>query len=196
MSKFDPRHLSSKQKFLLRNLFKGLLWFSLIIFIYLYIKKHYGLSLEVILGASYDRPVIVYSIFLVSEVVFGIIPPEFFMIWSLRSQVLLCYLENIIALSTVSYLSGVIGFMFGQYLNGTPLYRLFKKRVFGKFERHLNSYGGYVVIVSALTPVPFSGIAMLVGSVQFSLKKYLLFSLTRFARFLVYSFIVWEAHIV
>lgn len=168
----------------------------IIVSAYLFLRKNYDFTLETVLGPIYHQPGVVYSIFLASEVIFGIIPPEFFMIWSLRSEVIGVYITNIIALSSISYIAGIIGFGIGAYLKNTQFYRQMKKRVFGKFETHLNNYGGFLVIVAALTPLPFSGIAMLVGSVHYSFRRYLLVSLFRFVRFVIYSIIIWEAHIL
>lgn len=151
--------------------------------------------MERVLGPIYDRPTIVYLVFLASEVIFGIIPPEFFMIWSLKDELLADYVYDIIGLSTISYVAGIIGFGIGAYLKNTRFYRIMKVRVFGKFEKHLNNYGGFLVIVAALTPLPFSGIAMLVGSVHYSFRKYLWFSLFRFLRFIAYGFVIWEANV-
>lgn len=174
---------------------RGFLWLAVIVFGYVYLHKTYNFTLEAILGPVYDQPTVVYMIFLASEVIFGIIPPEFFMIWSLRSESLFIYVNNIIGLSVISYIAGIIGFGIGAYLKNTQFYRQMKKRVFGKFEKHLNNYGGFLVVVAAITPIPFSGIAMLVGSVHYSFRKYLWFSLFRFLRFVVYGVIIWEANI-
>ncbi|MEM6642190.1 MAG: VTT domain-containing protein [Bacteroidota bacterium] len=192
----QQKPLPNRNRFLLSNLFKGLGWLVLIVFGYLYLRKNYDFSLETILGPLYEQPVIIYLIFLASETILGIIPPEFFMIWSLRDEVLSTYISNIIALSAISYVAGILGFGIGTFLKETQFYRQMKKRVFGKFENHLNNYGGFLVVVAALTPLPFSGIAMLVGSVRYSFRKYLWFSLLRFARFIVYGAIIWEAHIL
>ena len=196
MSSKEQKPLPDKNKFLLRNLAKGLVWLAVIVFGYLYLRKNYDFTLESVLGPVYERPSIIYLIFLASETIFGIIPPEFFMIWSLRSEILQNYVNNIIALSTISYISGIIGFGIGASLKNTQFYKQMKKRVFGKFEKHLNNYGGFLVVVASLTPLPFSGIAMLVGSVHYSFRKYLLFSLFRFARFVAYSIVIWEANIL
>ena len=171
------------------------MWLIVIVGGYFYARNNLNFTLEAVLGPVYEQPFIVYLIFLASEVIFGIIPPEFFMIWSLRAEILSRYIENIVSLSLISYAAGVIGFLIGQYLNRTAFFKATKKRIFGKFEKHLNHYGGFIVVVAAVTPLPFSGIAMLVGSVKYSFKKYLYFSLFRFARFLVYSIIIWEANI-
>ncbi|MFK7951199.1 MAG: VTT domain-containing protein [Ekhidna sp.] len=196
MSQKSHKQLPNRRKFLIRNLLKGFIWFALIIAIYFFLRNNYDFSLESILGPVYEQPTIVYLIFLGSEIIFGIIPPEFFMIWALRTGELASFINNVIALSVISYLAGVAGFLIGEYLNNTQLYKQMQKRVFGKFEEHLNNYGGFLVIVAALTPVPFSGIAMLVGSVHYSFRKYLLFSLFRFLRFFVYAIIIWEANIL
>lgn len=196
MAAKSPKPLPGRRKFLFRNLLRGLIWLAVIVIGYVFLRKNYDFTLEAVLGPVYDQPTIVYLIFLASEVIFGIIPPEFFMIWSLRNEVLMDYINNIIALSAISYVAGIIGFGIGAYLKNTQFYRQMKKRVFGKFEKHLNNYGGFLVIVAALTPLPFSGIAMLVGSVHYSFRKYLWFSLFRFLRFIVYGAIIWEANIL
>jgi len=195
MSEQPTKALPDRRRFLLRNLAKGFFWLIVIVGGYFYAHNNLNFTFEAVLGPVYEKPTIVYLIFLSSEIIFGIIPPEFFMIWSLRAEILTNYVNNIISLSVISYLAGIIGFLIGQYLNKTQFFVEMKKRVFGKFEAHLNNYGGFLVIVAALTPIPFSGIAMLVGSVKYSFKKYLYFSLFRFARFLAYSIIIWEANI-
>ncbi|MEQ6168547.1 MULTISPECIES: hypothetical protein [unclassified Ekhidna] len=195
MIRRTQKELPDRRRFLLRNLLRGFLWLAVIVIAFIYARKNYDFTLETVLGPVYDRPTVVYFIFLASEVIFGIIPPEFFMIWSLRSEVLLNYINNIIALSAISYVAGIIGFGIGAYLKNTRFYRIMKIRVFGKFEKHLNNYGGFLVVVASLTPLPFSGIAMLVGSVHYSFKKYLWFSLFRFLRFLAYGIVIWEANI-
>ncbi|MEO9482712.1 MAG: hypothetical protein ABJG47_04675 [Ekhidna sp.] len=195
MSNKTHNELPDRRRFLIKNLLRGFLWLAIIVVGFIYLRKNYNFSLETVLGPVYDQPTIVYFIFLASEVIFGIIPPEFFMIWSLRNEVLMTYVNNVAALSAISYAAGIIGFGIGAFLKNTRFYRIMKYRVFGKFEKHLNNYGGFLVVVAALTPLPFSGIAMLVGSVHYSFKKYLWFSLFRFLRFLAYGIVIWEANI-
>ena len=196
MAAKTQNELPDRQRFLVKNLLRGFLWLAVIVIVFVYLRKNYNFTLEMVLGPVYDQPTIVYLIFLASEVIFGIIPPEFFMIWSLRNEILIDYINNVIALSAISFAAGVIGFGVGAYLKNTRFYRAMKRRVFGKFEKHLNNYGGFLVVVAALTPLPFSGIAMLVGSVHYSFKKYLWFSLFRFLRFIAYGIVIWEANII
>jgi membrane protein YqaA with SNARE-associated domain len=95
----------------------------------------------------------------------------------------------------ISYLAGIAGYWIGVYLNHTRFYRILKRRVFGKYQVYLNKFGTFLIIVAALTPLPFSGIAMLVGSSRYPFKKYIVYSSFRFLRFVIYSYIIWEASI-
>ena len=181
--------------FFLRQLGKGFLFLLVIIGGYILASRNFGFDLKEIMGSLYEKPVIVYSIFLVSEVVFGIIPPEFFMIWSQRHADLGIFINNIAMLTVISYSAGILGYWFGAYLNTTTIYRLFKKRVFGKFEEHFYRYGGFLVIVAAITPIPFSGICMLVGSLHYPFNKFMLFAMARFIRFTLYAAIIWQTQV-
>ncbi len=181
--------------FFLRQLGKGFLFLIVIIGGYIFFSKYLGFDLKEIMGPLYERSDIVFIIFLISEVVFGIIPPEFFMIWSQRHGDLTIFINNISVLTGISYAAGVLGYWFGAYLNTTRAYTFFKKRVFGKFEKHFHSYGGFLVIVAAITPIPFSGICMLVGSVHYPFNKFLLFAMARFIRFTIYAGIIWHTQV-
>ena len=192
----EPTSQSEKTKFLLSNLVKGLAWLVIIVAGYFLAKKYFDFDLELLLGPLYEKPVAIFSIFLVSEVVFGIIPPEFFMLWSLRDEVLLLYIQNIAALAFMSYCAGVLGYFIGSYFNSTVMYRLLRRNYLGKYEKMFNNYGGFLILVAALTPLPFSGICMLVGAVNYSKRKFFWISMSRFIRFIVYAFIIWEANIL
>lgn len=186
---------ADRTQFFLRNLFRGLLFLTVIIVGYVLVKRHLGWDLKEMMGPLYENPSAVFSIFLISEVVFGIIPPEFFMIWSQRHDDLNIFVTNVMILTAISYSAGVIGYWFGAFLNKTRAFTFLKSRIFGKFEDHFNRFGGFLVIVAAMTPLPFSGICMLVGSTKYPFRKFLWFSMARLVRFSVYAYIIWQAHV-
>ena len=190
------REAVERTRFFLKNLFRGLIWLAVIVGGYFYLESHYDFTLEGLLGELYHHPGVIFTIFFVSETVFGIIPPELFMIWALRNEVLADYVGNVILLALVSYMAGVIGYYIGKYLGNTKLYRTLKKNYLGRFEKHVNRFGGFLVIVAALTPLPFSGICMLIGTVKYPFRKFLIISLSRILRFVAYGAIVWEANIL
>jgi membrane protein YqaA with SNARE-associated domain len=187
---------AERTSFFLRNLLKGVIWLAVIVGGYFYLQNHYTFSLEDVLGPVYDKPFVVYSIFLTSEIIFGIIPPELFMIWSLRNEVLSDYIANVAALSAISYVSGMLGYYIGSHFSTTKLYATIKNNYLGKFEKHFARFGGFLVIVAALTPIPFSGICMLMGAVKYPYRKFLVIATSRFLRFAVYAFIIWETNIL
>ena len=187
---------TERTRFFLKNMLRGLLWLTVLITAYFFAKKNLDFDLEVLLGPLYENVVAIFSIFLISELVFGIIPPEFFMFWALRNESLIMYLENVVVLAFMSYFAGVIGYYVGSYFNSTRFYRLIRKNYLGKFDRHFNRFGGFLVIVAALTPLPYSGICMLAGAVKYNFRKFIWFSMLRFVRFTIYGIIIWEANIL
>ena len=181
--------------FLLRQLGKGFLFLIVIIGGYILGSRYLGFDLKEVMGSLYEEPEIVFTIFLISEIVFGIIPPEFFMIWSQRHQDMGIFIDNVLVLMSISYAAGILGYWFGAYLNGTRAYTFVRKRIFGKFEKHFQEYGDFLVVVAAITPIPFSGICMLVGSVHYPFGKFLLIAMARFLRFAVYASIIWQTRV-
>ena len=178
-------------RFLARNMFTGLLWLAGIIIVFLLAREYIEIDYEEWIQPLYDQPVVVYLAFLASEIVVGIIPPEMFMIWSTNWEEIHHYVLSVLLLSAISYLAGLVGFWLGSYFKNTGFYRRIHDLFFRKYAIILKRYGSFLVIVASLTPLPFSGIAMLVGASGYSLKKYSLFSLARFLRFWMYGYVIW-----
>ncbi len=176
------------------NLAKGFLWLAVLIGGFFLFKKYVAIDYLEWLKPVYERPLLVYTIYSLSELLFGLVPPEIFMMWGLGSGMLTSYILVVIVLATISYGAGFIGFLIGRYLENTHFFKIFKRRIFGKYEKSLFDFGAFIIIVAALTPLPFSGVSMLVGSVDFPPKKYLIFALSRFLRFFAYSYIIWAVN--
>src|SRR5512133_2893547 len=185
-----------KSSFFLRNLFKGLIWLAIIIAMFVFTKHNVDKSLILRFEPLFERTGLILFIFSLSEVIIGIIPPEFFLIWSLRSGDLSIYIFFTLILTFISYAAGVIAYFFGRYLHNTRFYRYLYKRYLQKSEVLLQEYGLYLILVAALTPVPFSGVAMLVGSVHYPIRKYLYWSLSRFIKFALIGYVIWEANMI
>ncbi|MEQ9302791.1 MAG: hypothetical protein RJQ14_02665 [Marinoscillum sp.] len=196
MQSNESSERNERIKFFLRNLFRGLIWLAVVVGGYFYLESNYDFSLKGLLGGLYDQPVVIYLIFFVSETVFGIIPPELFMIWALRNELVLQYIFYVLGLAVISYFAGIIGYYIGSHFSTTQLYLTIRKNYLGRFEKHLNRFGGFLVIVAALTPLPFAGICMLMGTVKYPYRRFLFISLTRLLRFIVYAVIIWEANIL
>lgn len=180
----------SKYAFLFKNLFKGLLWFAVILIAYLLVERELGVYKSQINKVG-DNLFLLLSIFTVSEIVFGILPPEIFMlIWKTKG-VLSEYVLNLTLLTFISYLAGIIGYFLGRIFAKTKLYHKVHARYLAQYDSKLKRFGGFLVIVGAVTPVPFSATCMLAGSVNLPFQKFLLITITRIIRFAFYGALVW-----
>ena len=189
----------NRKRFLYKNLLKGVAWFAAVVVIFLLIWEfapfHPGSWVSdayAWVDSFFDRTILVYLVFTISEILVGIIPPEvFFMLWSLQSDSVVIYAGHVILLSIISYLAGIGGYWIGRIFSNSKRYQHLKEMYLRKYEIFFRRFGGLLIIVAALTPLPFSGICMMVGSVKFNFKRFLIYSAFRFLRFFIYASLVY-----
>src|SRR5438105_2992604 len=168
----------SKSSFLFKNLAKGLAWFVVIIAAYILVKGELDFYKQEINQLGDNMPLLL-SVFTVSEIVFGILPPEIFMlIWQTKG-VLSEYILNLSILTLISYAAGVLGYFLGKFFSKTDLYKKIHQKYLQQYDRQLKKFGGYLVLVGAVTPVPFSATCMMAGSVNLNFKNFLLICISR-----------------
>jgi membrane protein YqaA with SNARE-associated domain len=186
------RRSAFKAKYLLSNLAKGLVWLLVIVGIFLLVKKYYGDVYLDFMESISDQPLMVFLVFIASEVFFGIIPPELFMIWALKAEEEIAggYFLIVTFLALLSYASGVIGYYFGLRFSKSKFYRNIKEKFAAPFEKNVRRFGGYMIAVAALTPIPYSAICMLTGAARFNFVHFLVLGIFRLARFLFYGYIM------
>ena len=180
--------------FFLKNFLRGIAFFAIAIVFYKVTFSYLDLSSlknQITLDLSTG---FVFLLFFLSEVILGIIPPELFMIWTITSKPIEVYPIFVFTFSVISYSAGFVAFLFGKYLHRTWLYEFMKKNIIGKYERKIYAFGWLFIVVAAITPLPFSASAAVIGAVGFDRKKYLFYSLARFIRYLIYGFFIWLAH--
>lgn len=182
----------SKSSFLIKNLAKGLAWFVVIIAAYILVKGELEFYKQEINQLGDNMPLLL-SVFTVSEIVFGILPPEIFMlIWQTKG-VLSEYIFNLSILTLISYAAGVLGYFIGKFFSKTELYGRIHQKYLKQYDRQLKRFGGYLVLVGAVTPVPFSATCMMAGSVNLNFKNFLLICISRIIRFAFYGYFVWSS---
>lgn len=185
-----------RRSFFLRNLTKGLIWLAAIVALFVLSKYNVNKDLLLRFEPLFENTPLILLLFSLSEVIIGIIPPELFLIWALRSGLSETYIFWVVILTILSYCAGLVAYLFGRYLHNTRFYRYLYDRYLYKSEKYLHQYGLYLILVAALTPIPFSGVAMLVGSVHYPPKSYVLWSLTRFFKFAFSAYVIWEANMI
>lgn len=182
-------------RFFLKNMLSGLLWLAVLLAAYLIFEKNFiSHASEEWIEKFYSQPFIVYSIYFASEFFFGIIPPEFFMIWALKRGNALNYALIVAFLAIVSYIIGYIIFLIGQIIYKKTAFRYIRRKFLRKTWYQVKRYGEFLIIVAAMTPVPWAATCLLVGSSGYPSKRFLLFAISRLIRYAIYGFIVYQTH--
>ncbi len=180
-------------RFLINNGLKGILWLVILLVAFYFFDKYFiQNNPEVWLTRFYAKPKIIYSIYLGSEFFFGIIPPELFMLWSLKKGESLIYIYDLIFFGVASYLLGFLNFLIGKKLFKRVFFRYLRIKYFKKTWLLFSRFGGFLIVLAALTPVPWSAVSLLVGSANYDLKKFLKLGSFRLLRYAVYGFIVYQ----
>jgi membrane protein YqaA with SNARE-associated domain len=181
----------SPSSFFIKNLLKGLAWFAVIITAYILVQEELEVYESQINKIGDNLPLLL-SIFTVSEIVFGILPPEIFMlIWQTKG-VVSEYVLNLSVLTLISYGAGVVGYFLGYYFSKLSMFSGVYTKYLKPLEKSLKKYGGFLVVVGAVTPVPYSATCMLAGSVNYPFRTFLLLCITRIIRFSLYGWMVWS----
>jgi len=187
--------VSPRIKFLLSNGLKGIIWLAILLGGY-FLFDHFVISKnpDVWLHRFYSQPGLIYLIYFGSEFFFGILPPELFMIWAFNKGDIAQYILNVGFFAGVSYALGYLNFLIGHFLYKRVIFRYFRKRFFRETWPQSKKYGLFLIIVAALTPLPWAAVCLLVGSAGYPTKSFLFYALTRILRFVVYGFIVYQTH--
>lgn len=131
----------------------------------------------------------IFSVFLLSETVLGLMPPEFFIAWASKSATPWLYL---FILATMSYIGGIIAYFIGTRLFLIPA---IKNHVENKISIHianLRKWGGLFVFIGAMLPFPHSIVSLACGLIKYNFKHYLLWALFRYLRFAIYGVIIYH----
>ena len=97
------------------------------------------------------------SVFFISESFLGLIPPELFIAWASKSP---HPFFNVFILATISYLGGVVSYIIGGYLFLIPFVKNFIVSLFTKHIINMRKWGGFFIVLGALTPVPHSLVSL------------------------------------
>lgn len=187
---------SPKTVFLIRNLSRGLLWLAVLVTGFILFNHYVDIDSSELLQTIGHNVKTVFFVYFLSEILIGIIPPEVFMMWSIKLAESRNYIFDVSLLALISYLAGVVAFLFGHYFHQTIIYRYIRKRYLRKFEIRFQQFGGFLLFVAAVTPLPYSGICMLAGSANYSRRNFYLITLFRFARFALYGYFIWRASLI
>jgi membrane protein YqaA with SNARE-associated domain len=140
------------------------------------------------LVATYS-PQIIFSFFLISETVLGLVPPEVFIAWASKSVTPWLFL---LILATMSYVGGIVSYIIGNRMFLIPSV---KNHLENKIARHISNlrkWGGFFVFVGAMLPIPHSVVSLASGLIRYNFKHYLLWALFRYVRFAIYAAVIFQ----
>ncbi len=132
---------------------------------------------------------LVLTTLLASESVLGLLPPDVYIIWAKG-------LENpelmVFVLALISYAGGIISYFIGTKLHRLPKVHQWVDIKFKEQFTTLKKFGGLLIFLAAMTPLPFSPVSTVAGVVDFPFKTYLIVALSRFLRFFVYALVLFQ----
>lgn len=177
-------------KFVWRSLKKAVL--PIILFIgALLALNFYVLDIDKMLVTVTETypPVGIIAVFFLSESLLGLVPPEIFIAWSGKSSSPILYLS---LLALASYLGGVVSYYIGRAITKIPVVH---EQIENKMADHIKNtrkWGGFLIIVGALLPIPFAMTSIAAGIIKFPFQSFLMFGLLRFVRFYLYALVIFE----
>lgn len=127
--------------------------------------------------------------FFASESFLGLIPPEIFIAWSKKTS---DPVLNLTILATLSYLGGITSFFLGKAALEIDFVKNYLELKMAKSLKNTSKWGGFLIIVGALLPIPFAITCMAAGMIKYPLKGVLLYGLLRFVRFAIYAIAIFQ----
>lgn len=134
-------------------------------------------------------PAGILAIFLLSESLLGLVPPELFIAWAGKSDYPIFYLT---LLATASYLGGIISYFIGVSITKIPAIHRQMEVNLARHIKNTRKWGGFLIIVGALLPIPFAMTSIAAGFIRFPFISYLMFGLLRYLRFYLYALVIFE----
>lgn len=148
----------------------------ILIILALYLFNKYVFTIDdglELLNRSFSRIGVLITFF-VSETLLGLIPPEIFIAWSKKTT---NPVLNLSILAILSYTGGILSFFIGRASLKIASIKNYLEVKMAKNLKNTSKWGGFLIIIGALLPVPFSITCMAAGMIKYPLKGVVLFGL-------------------
>ena len=188
-------NFSPRIKFLISHGLKGFLWLLILIVAYILFEELVmNKNPEIWIERFYSRPGIIYAIYIGSESFIGLFPPELFMLWALDKGGTFQYVVHVVLFGAVSFFLGYVNYLIVRLFLKKGILKNLRSKRFGETLSQLKKYGLFLIIVAAMTPVPWAATCLLVGWADYPQNKFLLYASSRLIRFGIYGFIVYQTN--
>ncbi|WP_373941501.1 short-chain dehydrogenase [Polaribacter sejongensis] len=127
--------------------------------------------------------------FFVSETLLGLVPPEIFIAWSKKTP---DPILNLAILATLSYCGGLVSYFIGKTALRIKSVKEYLEVKMAKNLKNTRKWGGILILVGALFPLPFSIACIVAGMIKYPFNKVIFFGLFRFIRFAIYAWAIFQ----
>ena len=141
-----------------------------------------------LLTKTFSRTGVLITFFL-SETLLGLIPPEIFIAWSKKTA---SPVVSLVILASLSYFGGLLSFFIGKTILKIASVKNYLEIKMAKYLKNTSKWGGFLILIGALLPVPFSITCMAAGMIKYPFKGVVLFGLFRFLRFALYAWAIFS----
>lgn len=157
----------------------------------LYVLDTFIIDLDSLLTgllANFSKSII-FTVFLVSESILGLIPPELFIALTAKS---VYPWVDLFIIASISYTGGIIAYFAGKQLYRIPIVHKYIEHKISRHIKNLRQWGGVLILIGAMLPIPHAIISMASGVIRFKFSHYLLWALARYLRFFVYGLTIFN----
>jgi membrane protein YqaA with SNARE-associated domain len=131
----------------------------------------------------------VLSFFFLSETLLGLVPPEIFIAWAGKMFSPWLYLS---LLAILSYGGGLLAYYMGRSITKIPSFHNYLELKMEKQLKNSKKWGGFLIVVGALLPLPFSISCIAAGIIEFPFKSVVVYGSLRLMRFAIYGLIIFN----
>lgn len=131
----------------------------------------------------------VLGFFFISETILGLVPPEIFIAWSGKMSTPWKFLS---ILAFLSYAGGLVAYWLGKLFTAMPVIHNYLEVKMAKQLRNSKKWGGILIVIGALLPVPFAVSCMTAGIIKFPFKSVMFYGLLRILRIFAYGFVIFN----
>ena len=162
---------------------------GIILVIFLFNKYVYNINEGLRNFTETFSRITVISVFFISETILGLIPPEIFIAWSKKTETPIL---NLSILAVLSYFGGLLSYFIGRMALKVNSVKNYLEVKMADNLKNTRKWGGILILVGALLPLPFSIACMTAGIIKYPFKNVVFLGLFRLARFAIYAWAIFK----
>ncbi len=177
--------------FLYKNIINLILTVGILLILFILLNKYIVDFKDFIeTGIGSINSYLVFGSYYVSQSFFGFLPTNIFVIWidTFKHPAAM-----LLVLSLLSYAGGITSYLIGFYAGNNKIIRRVVDGHKLNIPEKANKWGGLLVMISAIFPLPFSLVCVSSGIVRLPIQNFMFWSLARIPKFFL---LAWLMHLV